>query len=98
MAEMSSPTPEDAVGPLGSLPCYNQKHTVEKDATVTIHGGIFSVKDDVYTWQLRNSHGVSEVLGNTNGSEPWFIPDEIGDYLVTLPTTQGLASFTFHVI
>jgi len=91
--EIGGPTPAVA-----SHPTYHQEHTVPQNGHVTIHGGIFSVKDSDYRWSLLGPKGSNVALANAHSAEPFFIATDIGDYVASLTTTEGRAEIVFHVV
>jgi hypothetical protein len=96
-------TPEyDANGVLIEKPPYpttlTQAHTVPIGRRVQANGAQYSVSSGEFHWELRNPKGDVCPLTNATMPGPSFTPDMLGEWVLTVQSDFGPATFVFTVV
>ena len=74
-----------------------QEHAVHVGDRIQLNGTIFHITSGVYTWHMVGPDGKECALTCDTMVSPYFTPEEIGVYNVTLPTDDGMAEITITV-
>ena len=74
-----------------------QEHAVHVGDHIQLNGTIFSVTSGVYAWHMVGPDGEECSLTCDTMVSPYFTPDKVGVYNVTLPTDDGMAEITITV-
>ena len=75
----------------------DQEHTVYVGDRIQLNGTIFHVMSGVYAWHMVGPDGKDCSLTCDTMPSPYFTPDAVGVYDVTLPTDDGMAEITIKV-
>ena len=63
---------EEVIAPLDKA-AFHQEHTVVQGSFVTLHGGLFTVKDGVYNWHMTGPKKEEVPLTDPKSAEPCFL-------------------------
>ena len=74
-----------------------QEHAVHVGDRIQLNGTIFTVTSSVYEWHMVGPDGNDCSLTCDTMPSPYFTPDAVGVYNVTLPTDDGMAEITITV-
>ena len=74
-----------------------QAHAVQVGDRIQLNGTIFNVRSGVYEWHMVGPDGKDCHLTCDTMVSPYFTPDTVGVYNVTLPTDDGMAEITITV-
>lgn len=96
-----TPNPEAVVAEVQeSIPTdskMKQVHKVHVGDSVTLNGTLYNIASGKYAWEMACPEGSQSSLMNPTMPGPSFIPDMEGEYIITLPTDEGIAEVKFEV-
>ena len=74
-----------------------QEHAVHVGDYIQLNGTIFNVTSGVYAWHMVGPDGKECSLTCDTMVSPYFTPEVVGVYNVTLPTDDGMAEISIKV-